>query len=528
LVADYNPITRVLIFDRNVSLSSTQTNYISLRRRDGKEFGPIEVLAREFANEVELESGSLQAVEFAQDLGIEDVLSYDGEAKDTAFVLGSTTEYKKRFIVVGTTMRGVDKVDLDLVIDDPRVYTADAGTPPPGVSYFGPGVVPDGPSVASLHISQDPLSGSDPVLINALWSGAVGAVSYILQISYDGINWLTVYNGTKLNFQIIANAGNIYVRVAAFNTIIGPWKYTDPNPQYFGTPSLTPGLVSNLDATADVNAGTIQATFNAAPRATSYRGTVLIESSPGSGTFNTIKLTKTVSSPFIAWTSSEVTAAGGPWSRIQVNVYSINDYGESAPVVDQILGITLGAVTGLSTSSAYTGVESNIQWNAVASAALYRVKIYNNVGTLVRTSTVTSNNYFYSNSQLIADGGPWRTFSVTVNAENASLTGPATTLNIADTAPPAPTTISSTSPSAGRIDITWSAVTDATKYQVFMSTTNGFTPAVGNRVFDQNALGASITGLASGTTYYYRVSTIDSYAGGNGYLYSSQFSRLVT
>jgi hypothetical protein len=119
---------------------------------------------------------------------------------------------------------------------------------------------------------------------------------------------------------------------------------------------------------------------------------------------------------------------------------------------------------------------------------------------------------------------------VKVNAENSSLVGPDTTLNVADNAPAAPTTISSTSPSAGRIDITWSAVSgsDIIKYQVFMSTVNGFTPAPANRVFDANALGVSITGLASGTTYYYRVSTIDSYAGGNGYLYSTQFSRTAT
>jgi hypothetical protein len=368
LVADYLPIDKVLIFDRSVTLSGAQPNYISLRRRDGKEFGPIEVFENDFSNEVRLETGSLEALELSQGMTIEEVLSLEGDAKETAFVLGSTTEYKKRFIVVGTTMRGVDKVDLSLVIDDPRVYAADAGTPPPGVTYLGPGVIPDGPSITSLHISQDPLSGSDPVLINAMWAGAIGATSYILQISYDGINWLTVYSGPNTNFQIIANAGDVYVRVAALNNIIGPWKYINPNPQNFGTPSLTPGLVSNLDATADVNGGTIQATFNAAPRATSYRGEVLIESSPGSGTFNTVKLSKTVSSPFLSWTSSEVTAVGGPWSRIQVNVYAINDYGESAAVVDQILGLTLGAVTGLSIANPYTGVESNIQWNTVTSA----------------------------------------------------------------------------------------------------------------------------------------------------------------
>lgn len=529
LVVDYLPLDRILVLDRNISLSTTSINYVSLRRRDGKEFGPIEVIDTGFSNELKLDGNSLEALELSQDITIDEVLSIDGEAKDTAFVLGSTTEYKKRFIVVGSSMRGIDKVDLSLVIDDPRVYAADAGTAPAGISYYGPGTVPAGPEVTSLIISQDPLSEADPVLINAIWSGATGAVSYLLQTSYDGVSWQTVYNGPNLTFQFTANAGPLYVRVAAFNTIAGPWKNINPSPQEFGEPSLSPGLVSNLDATADVGAGTIQATFNAAPRATSYRGEVAIETVSGSGTFNIVKLSKITSSPFLSWTSSEITAAGGPWSRIQINVYAINDYGESAAVSDQILGLSLGAVTGLSLSTPYTGVETNIQWNSVTSATLYRVKIYNNVGVLVRTTTVTTNGYFYSNSQLLADGGPWRTFSVKVNAENASLTGPDTTLNINDPAPAAPTTISSTSPSAGRLDITWSAVSsDAIKYQVFLSTTNGFTPAVGNRVFDQNALGVSITGLASGTTYYYKVSTIDNYAGGTGYLYSSQFSRLVT
>jgi hypothetical protein len=530
-VNDYLPLETTLVLDRNVTFSTTDTNYLVLRRKDGKEFGPIEVLSNGYSNEVVLEQGSLEAIEISQGITLEQVLSIDDEAKRTTFVLFDTDKYVKRFIVTSTTMRGMDKVDVSLVIDDERVYGADTGTPPEGVDYLGPGVTPNGPSLDSVTVHQDPLSGTDPVTLIVAWSAVGGATQYISQYSYDGVNWITGYSGgIATSYSLVVNAGDIYIRTAAVGTVLGPWKYISPNPQNFGTATLTPGTVSNLNVNADIAAGVVEVSYNSAPRATSYLIEIYTESVSGSGTFDILELSRTTSATGASFVSAEVTAAGGPWSRIQTRVYAINDYGTGAVTSLTTTGISLGTVTGLSLTSEYHGVEASIQWSAVSGASAYRVKIYNDVNTLVRETVVTSTNYFYSNSQLTTDGGPWRAFSVKVNAESSTLVGAQATLSIADVAPPVPSTITSSSPSAGNLTITWSQVmlSDVTKYQVFVSTTNGFTPATGNRVIDDNVLGVTLTGLSSGTTYYYRIRTIDSYAGGTGYIMSAQFSRLVS
>ena len=528
-INDYIAAETTLICDRTVSFSSG-TNYISLRRKDGREFGPITALTNGYSNEIKLEAGSLAALETAEGMTIDQVLSIDDEAKRTTFVLYDSTKYKKKFLVVGTSNKGMERTDVSLVIDDDRVYTADTGTPPPGVDYLGPGVTPNGPTVTGVIVNQNPLSGADPVLLDVSWNAASGATEYILQISHDAVNWEQLYNGSAADTQITVNAGDLYLRVAAVGTVLGPWSYMSPSPSNFGTPALTPGIVSNLNVAADISAGTLEISYTAAPRATQYVIAVYSESSIGSGNFNVLELTKTSSGTFVTFNSSEVLAAGGPWERIQVNVTAQNDYGSGSVASEQVLDITLGAVTGLALTDPYHGIEANIQWNAVSGASGYRLKIYNNSAVLVRETVVTTNSYNYSNSRLTADGGSWRNFSAQVRPESSSLVGSYVILNITDQAPAVPANIASTSPSAGQLNISYDAVpeADVTKYQVFVSTTNGFTPSAGNRVLDDNALSVSLTGLSSGTTYYYRVRTIDSYAGGDGYLTSSQFSRTVT
>lgn len=529
-VMDYLETEKVLVFDRNVSFDSSGTNFITLRRRDGKEFGPIVVTSNGYSNEAVLEAGSLDAIEIAQGITIDQVLVLDSGAKETTFVFGILSKFAKRFLVTTSTMRGMTQVDLALAVDDSRVYTADQGTPPTGVSYLGPPVTPNGPVVSNIFVTQDPTSGPDPVTLNISWSVTAGATSYILQYSPNGSSWSTVYSGTATLFTALVNAGDVYLRVAAVGTILGPWVYISPDPQSFGTPSLTPGLISNLVITADVSAGIIEADFTAAPRATLYQADVLIESSVGSGIFDTLKLSKTSSATSISWNSTEITAVGGPWSRIQVNVYAINTSGTSVAVSQTATGISLGTVANLTVNAVYHGVEASLQWDPVTSATLYRIKVYNPSSVLVRETTTSSTSYFYSNSQLTTDGGPWRSFTVKVNAETSALVGAQATLNITDTAPAAPATISATSPSAGQAVISWSAVagSDITGYIVYGSVTNGFTPGSGNIIYTGNALTFTKTGLTSGSTYYYRVATTDSYAGGDGYIPSAQFSRVIT
>jgi len=435
-VMDYLSLEKSLIVDRPVIFDDTNQNYISLRRKDGKEFGPIEVSSNGYENEIVLDSASLNAAEISLGLTLAEVLSIDDEAKRTTFIMYDSERYKKKFLVVGSTMRDMNKVDLSLAIDDPRVYSADTGIPPEGVSYLGPGVIPDGPSMGAVSVYQSPSSLADPVTLIVSWAAATGATRYVSQYSYDNISWVPAYNGIDTSYVLVVNSGEVYIRTAAIGSVLGPWSYINPMPQNFGTPSLLPGTVSDLNVEASVTTGTLEISYNVAARASSYEVRVYTESVVGSGTFDTLELTKNTSGNFVSFVSSEVIAAGGAWSRIQVNVYSINVNGYSTPAIQQVLDISLDAITGLALTNPYGGVEASIQWNIVSGANSYRVKIYNNVSILVREISVSTNSYYYSNDQLTSDGGPWGAFSVKVNAEASALIGPQSTLNIVNPAYP--------------------------------------------------------------------------------------------
>src|ERR1039458_8106288 len=83
--------------------------------------------------------------------------------------------------------------------------------------------------------------------------------------------------------------------------------------------------------------------------------------------------------------------------------------------------------------------------------------------------------------------------------------------------PSAPTGLTATATSSSAIGLNWSAVTPPTNctisgYNVYSSTTSGFTPGSGNLI----ASGVTSTsytnsGLAASTTYYYKVEALDSY-----------------
>lgn len=82
------------------------------------------------------------------------------------------------------------------------------------------------------------------------------------------------------------------------------------------------------------------------------------------------------------------------------------------------------------------------------------------------------------------------------------------------TSPSAPTGLKATATSSSGINVSWSPVTPPanctiTSYSVFRSTTSGFTPSSGNQAASTGATAFSDSGLAAGTTYYYKVETVD-------------------
>jgi hypothetical protein len=97
-----------------------------------------------------------------------------------------------------------------------------------------------------------------------------------------------------------------------------------------------------------------------------------------------------------------------------------------------------------------------------------------------------------------------------------------------DTTPPSAPANLTASGAAGSAALSWSASTDnvgVTRYDVYRSTTSGFTPSAANRIAQPTATSYTDSGLSAGT-YYYVVQAED--AAGNLSQVSSQAAATVT
>jgi fibronectin type 3 domain-containing protein len=137
-------------------------------------------------------------------------------------------------------------------------------------------------------------------------------------------------------------------------------------------------------------------------------------------------------------------------------------------------------------------------------------------GTTYTDSGLAAGTYYYLVTAQDAAGN--------VSAASNQATGTAT----ADTTPPtAPTNLTATG-GAGSVSLSWGASTDnvgVTNYNVYRSTTSGFTPSAANRIAQPTATSYTDSGLAAGT-YYYLVTAQD--AAGNVSPASNQASATVT
>ena len=90
----------------------------------------------------------------------------------------------------------------------------------------------------------------------------------------------------------------------------------------------------------------------------------------------------------------------------------------------------------------------------------------------------------------------------TTITDNAEING----IEVIAAAPAAPSNLTATAASASQINLSWTALaTPGVVYDVFRSTTSGFTPSSANQIATAAGTSYSDTGLAVNTTYYYVV-----------------------
>jgi cellulose 1,4-beta-cellobiosidase len=229
------------------------------------------------------------------------------------------------------------------------------------------------------------------------------------------------------------------------------------------------------------------------------------------------------------------TTSGGPYSTVgspATNSYSdtglaaattyyyvveaVNGSGTSASSA-QVSALTVPAAPSGVTATPVSASQVNVSWTATAGATSYTVQRSTTSGGPYTTVGSPTTNSF-SNTGLTAG----TTYYYVVEAVNASGTSAASTQVSALTMPAAPTGVTAAPVSGAiKINLSWTAVTGATSYNVQRSTTTG---GPYTSIGTPTTASFSDTTGAGATTYYYVVSAVN---GSGSSANSTQVSALT-
>ncbi len=148
--------------------------------------------------------------------------------------------------------------------------------------------------------------------------------------------------------------------------------------------------------------------------------------------------------------------------------------------------------------------EATISWNAVSGANSYNLYWSTTSGVIGTKITGATSPYV----QAGLSNGTTYYYVITAVNENGESSASAQVSAIPMAPPPAaPTAVTATAGNA-QVTVSWNAVSGATSYNLYWSTTPGVTPANGNRIIAATSAYLH-TGLSNGTTYYYVVTALN-------------------
>lgn len=188
----------------------TGTHYIGLRTRDGGVDGPYVVTPGAAANEVILAMAPATT-------------PYTGTDEErTHYAFGWANTWRQRALVLSVRPRDLRTVEIEAVVEDDNVHTADVGV-----------FTPQAPSSQLASYSTAPvLRGlAARYLLNVrnkaivTWQPSPWANYYVVDVSSDGAVWTSVASPLTSELTIDANyGGDTYVRVAAVGLARGAWE----------------------------------------------------------------------------------------------------------------------------------------------------------------------------------------------------------------------------------------------------------------------------------------------------------------
>ncbi len=315
------------------------------------------------------------------------------------------------------------------------------------------------------------------------WTSNEKAVKYTVYYSTDGKNFsvLKTITGTALTHSSAVTGGTYYYQVCAIDAK-GSGSYSSVVKVIAAKPLDAPVLKVVLNS-----AGKPYLTWNAVDGATSYSVTC----STDGQTFNyltTVTGTALIHSSAVAGTTYYyMVAAASDTNRGQAsNVVKITvDAGITAPTL---------VVSKNSEGKPY------LSWTAVNGATKYEVYFSADGETFTKLISTTGKTLTHSSAKA------GMTYYYKVCAINATTTGAFSAVkSVSVAASLAAPTLTVSKTSAGKPYLSWTAVSGATKYEVYFSTDGKtFTKLI-------STAGKTLTHTSAkaGTTYYYKVCAIN-------------------
>ena len=210
----WDAATRTLTLSEPLAWSAG-THYLALRTADGALEGPHRVTAGALATQAVFDAAPPTTP----------YTGPDRERTHVAFGPGETWRAPAR--VTGVRPRGLDTVEIEAVVEDPAVHTAEQGLTPPPARYSQLPALFTAPSVANLTLASSP---ADPAQALVSWTPAPGAERYEIEMA-PGIDplapstaWTRVGETRAANYSVTALYGaQTMIRVRAVGLAAGPW-----------------------------------------------------------------------------------------------------------------------------------------------------------------------------------------------------------------------------------------------------------------------------------------------------------------
>lgn len=186
-----------------------ETHRLLLRTKTGDILGPLVVQQTADPMQVLVE---LDDPDFDFLLG--------GTTEPMLFLFGISNQITKYGKIVKIEPAGGEVVRITAVNDAPLVHSFDELEAPPLDHPTTPPETPDLPEIRALSLSRLPAS---VITMQATWTAAFGATSYVIETSRDGVIWEELGSTNRTSIQFPSYPGLLYVRVAALNNGQGPW-----------------------------------------------------------------------------------------------------------------------------------------------------------------------------------------------------------------------------------------------------------------------------------------------------------------